>query len=400
MPAYSIFFADTGSHYTTDRTKWFIKGTAPTNLTAPSGPHGERALIWLAPGHAVGQPLGSLVEVTGGIWAKVGDGATWPDRGLYLITVSSGLTDDSLISLVLGPSGTLEVWLDPDGVGTKINYTVPPVLTNGGDHRIEFRVTESSFSGGGSIVNPDGTYAVYGDGQQVMTGIGLIIGEPNTDWSRIYLGPYVTNGSGANTRLLINETYMLGDDLTNPPTPITVPHFRTWRVERLDTTGAGHYTEWTAGGGGANYLQVDDAAEPDGDTSYVVTSTVNARDTYAMSDLAATTGHVRLVQQIGSSKRPAALSVGPTALLRSGTSDATGSFYGTTTTYRYGRTAYNLSPFTGLEWTFSEVNGLEAGVKATSAGSPPDFARLTQLLLEVVVTDEINPARSRAQIIG
>ena len=394
MPGYSIFFVDTASHYTADHTKWLFKGTPPTDLTDTGGPHGLRALKWTTYDWAVGQNLGTTTEVTGGIWLRAGDGSSWPDRGLYLMTVSSGDTDDSLISLVLGTNGNLEVWMTPDGVADKINETGATVLTNGGENRVEFRVTESTQ--GGSL-NADGTYAVYVDGQQVMTGTGLTIGDYGFDWGRLYLGPYATNGGRANTLLYMNEIYYLGDDPLSGL--ITVPHFKTWRVERLDPTGAGNYTQWTAAGGSSNYLQVDDAADPDGDSSYVVTSTVNAKDTYTMSDLVATQGHIRYVQAVGSSKRTASvLSVSPRALLRYGGTDATGNDYGQLTTYRYGLDQQNLSPFTSTEWTFAEVNGLEAGVIATSSGSPPDTARLTQLLVEVLVTDETR-RRSFASVI-
>lgn len=134
------------------------------------------------------------------------------------------------------------------------------------------------------------------------------------------------------------------------------------RVEALLPTGNGYSSQWNRLSGSNNYEMVDEASG-DGDTTYVYETTANDIDSYAMANLAATSGTVYGVQTVLWARKDDA-----------GIAQVKPHFYISSTPYA--RTTINLndsylmrlaieeaSPATASAWTISEINGAEFGVK-------------------------------------
>lgn len=132
-------------------------------------------------------------------------------------------------------------------------------------------------------------------------------------------------------------------------------------VLSTDTTTPA-YTDPT----GAHYINVNDAIY-DSDATYVKTATLNAKETYAMSDMAAS-GPILGVRPIVVARKETA---GPqrsiATVVRIGSTDYTGSNQVVPSTLAY--TAFNdfriVNPASNAPWTKTEVNNIEAGYSIT-----------------------------------
>jgi hypothetical protein len=131
------------------------------------------------------------------------------------------------------------------------------------------------------------------------------------------------------------------------------------KVETLVPTGAGNSTQWTPSTG-SNWQNVDDAA-PNGDTDYNSDGTVSDKDTYAMSNLATTSGTVFGVQEIWSGKKDDAGSRSVHGVVRSGSSESNGADISLNTSYVQRQDMFETKPGGGA-WSISDVNAMEAGV--------------------------------------
>lgn len=122
---------------------------------------------------------------------------------------------------------------------------------------------------------------------------------------------------------------------------------------------------WTPNAGATNYTQVDDTgASIDGDTTYVSTSTVGAKDLYGLGDLAAELANPLAVQVFLEARHDdgsGGAAIAP--LLKSGVTEDEGAQVALPSSYRFlSSTLYDVDPDTGVEWTVAGVNGLQAGV--------------------------------------
>jgi hypothetical protein len=132
------------------------------------------------------------------------------------------------------------------------------------------------------------------------------------------------------------------------------------RVEALLPSGAGNSAQWTPSAG-ANYACVDDTA-PDGDTTYVASSTAGHKDTYALGDLVSTAGTIFGVQTnlVGRKDDAGSRTVRP--VLRLSGTEATGATTGLSDSYLDILDIFETAPGGGA-WDMAGVNGAEAGVE-------------------------------------
>jgi hypothetical protein len=129
--------------------------------------------------------------------------------------------------------------------------------------------------------------------------------------------------------------------------------------------GAGTHADHTPSAG-SNYQNVDDA-EPDGDSTYNSTATLNAIDTFAMSDNGYSAGTVKGVEVVLEQRKTdssAATRVAP--VFRISGTDYVASDISPSTTMRLDRVQVRLSPATAAAWTVGELDGMEAGYKRTA----------------------------------
>ena len=150
---------------------------------------------------------------------------------------------------------------------------------------------------------------------------------------------YIVNGSGT-----VNADF-LGDV----------------RVRTLVPSGVGTYAELTPTGTAINWQNVDEM--PPSATDFNSSATDNTRDSYALSDLPSTSGTV-LGIQIGAfvAKSDTGLKKAAT-FIRSGAVDTAGVDQTLSTSFAYIWQNYDINPGTGLAWTPSEINALEAGIR-------------------------------------
>lgn len=133
------------------------------------------------------------------------------------------------------------------------------------------------------------------------------------------------------------------------------------KIERLAPSGAGTTTQWTPSAG-SNYQNVDENAH-NSDTDYNASATVGNIDTYAMADMAASSGSIRAVQTTLVARKDDALARQIAPVMRSGGTDYVGATKTLTTSYAYYYQQYDQDPATSADWDFTGVNAVEVGVK-------------------------------------
>ena len=134
-------------------------------------------------------------------------------------------------------------------------------------------------------------------------------------------------------------------------------------VSVLNPNGAGNSTDWTPSAG-SNYTCVDEDVVND-DTDYVSSSTLNAKDLYAMEDCAAG-ADIRAVQVVTAMRKG---TEGPGKIkhvIRSNSTDYDSAEMGLGgTAYSFNRTIWETDPATAAAWTESGWNAAQVGVKKT-----------------------------------
>jgi hypothetical protein len=133
-------------------------------------------------------------------------------------------------------------------------------------------------------------------------------------------------------------------------------------VLALSPNAAGNYQQWTPNGAS----NLGSVLQNDGDGSFVMSSTQNQIDTFAMTDLPISSGTVYAVQQHITARNDggAARTVAP--VLRIGSTDYVGPGFTTGSSYQTFTHIREQNPATSSAWTISDVNGLESGYKLTS----------------------------------
>lgn len=196
----------------------------------------------------------------------------------------------------------------------------------------------------------------------------FILRANEAEWLNV-TGADTRNGGNASADTIqlcstTNNQYLHIDDfyIANLDAPMPAGNFYgNLKIEHLGVSGAGATTEWTPLTG-SNYQNVDENP-PNSDTDYNYSSTVNEVDTYTMEDASASTGSIRGVQLTYCARKDASMARETAPVLRSGGTDYVGGTDTLTTSYVYYSEEYDQDPATAADWTFSDVNALEAGVK-------------------------------------
>jgi hypothetical protein len=230
--------------------------------------------------------------------------------------------------------------------GTQIASTSAGVL-DGNWHYIEvFAIIHAST--GQLTVKVDGTTVINFTGNTLNTGVVTTI-----DALRFRTGRYV---STPNAVISIDDLYIC--DATGA---VNNTFLGDVRVQSLVPNAAGTYTQLAPTGVANNYANVNEI--PYNNATYNSSATVGQRDTYALSDLAASTSTVLGMQSVAHmQKSDAGIANGKIALLSGG-----GLYYDTTQSLSTSATTYTqmrqTDPATAAAWTVSAANGLEAGME-------------------------------------
>lgn len=133
------------------------------------------------------------------------------------------------------------------------------------------------------------------------------------------------------------------------------------KIILLDPTGAGTLSDFTPVGSAANYSAVNESPQ-NGDTSYVLSSTIGQHDSYVLSDLP-TNSILMAVSYYSVSKKTDTGTRRYKPLYRIGSTNYLGTEFPTIPSAAYGFFFDNRpnSPATSIPWTAAEVNGMEVG---------------------------------------
>lgn len=134
-------------------------------------------------------------------------------------------------------------------------------------------------------------------------------------------------------------------------------------VRTLSPAGNGNSSQLVGSDGNSvdNYLLVDE--HPYSGTDYAGSATVGQKDTYAMSDLPVGVSSVYAVQIAGTMAKSDASLAQARYVLRSGATDYGGTTRALSTSYIGYYELYTTNPATGLAWTPTQVNAIEAGME-------------------------------------
>jgi hypothetical protein len=163
----------------------------------------------------------------------------------------------------------------------------------------------------------------------------------------------INNGS-SNTSAYVDDLYIC--DMTGPAPYNTF--LGEVRVYSLSPSAAGYSTQFTPLAG-ANYTNVDEL--PYSAADYVTSGTVGHLDMYTMSDLPISAGTVLAIQNNTIAKKTDSAVIALKTALKSGAS----TYYGVSSNLgTFDSTLSDLrttDPATGVAWTQSGINSLEAG---------------------------------------
>lgn len=202
----------------------------------------------------------------------------------------------------------------------------------------------------------------------ILTNVNTRPSGTNNYCNAIRLWAYI-HGT-ANVSVFWDDFYVANVD-GNGVQDFLGPALVSYHIPESDSTVA-----WTPNSGSTNYSRVNEAP-PDGDTSYVETSTSNAEDLYGISDLD-DNYEVYAVQAnyhaVGSSS-----SFDP--IVRHGSTTDAGSTVETGSDYSCGIQVWEKNPVTNNPWTANQFNSATFGVRQVS-GTP----RLSRLSVDVLRT--------------
>ena len=200
----------------------------------------------------------------------------------------------------------------------------------------------------GSFEVRQDTVVVYTDSEPVNMGTEnkFVIGsEDNTNSSSYFDDVYLLDTTGSTNNDYLGAVH----------------------IERLSPAGNGNSTELTPSAG-SNFECVDEG-NPNGDSDYVESSTVGAKDTYAMSDPVAVSGSV-VAARYGFTARKSTIegTIGITPIIRSGGTDYDQTNVSLTSTgYVLSSGEISIDPATSSTWTKAGIDAMEMGFKVTSS---------------------------------
>jgi hypothetical protein len=211
------------------------------------------------------------------------------------------------------------------------------------------------------IAGGSSTVEVWLDGVQVIPSTAVNLGSAGVTT----IGPYGNAGSGANWVGGTNITQSWDDLYVTDTAGVNAGLLGDVHVDTLYPIGDGANTAWAPDAGTSHYQRVSDNP-PDGDTSYVSSGTVGAKDSYSFSDLPAGTGPVYGVQvNLWARKDDAAVrQLSP--LVRIAGTDYLGAAQTLASSYADLTQLYDRSPASSSAWTPAEVNAAEFGVEVAA----------------------------------
>jgi len=255
--------------------------------------------------------------------------------------------------LRVNPSGTVSAYRGnaSSGGGTLLGSSSLPLMANVFNY-LEIKITIDN-SAGVFIVRLNGnpTPILNLTGQDTQS-------QATSAWNGLQVGR-VSSGGGTQT-CRWDDLYVL-DGTGSAPWNTFLGDVR---VDARLPTGAGTTTGWTPSTG-SNYAAVDDAA-PNSDTDYVAATSTPLTDTYVFQDVPVAGSTVLGVQHCIYAKKIDGGTCAIAPVVRHSSTDYVGSDLFPGTSYGYGLLMQPTNPGTSAQWTESDFNAAEFGVKRTA----------------------------------
>lgn len=198
-----------------------------------------------------------------------------------------------------------------------------------------------------------GTCTVRVNGVEVLVDTGLDTMWQSTSLTRCAIGTDEAGPLDIDDLVVMDTTGSLNNSFLGDVT-----------VSAIYPSGAGATSGWTPSAG-SNYQCVDETA-PNDDTDYNATATLDAVDTYAMTNCSAG-AVIKAVQLLASVRKEDVGAANIKLVTRSGGTDYLGTEIGiSTTAYAYVREVREVDPATSAAWTESGFNAVEFGMKKTA----------------------------------
>lgn len=137
------------------------------------------------------------------------------------------------------------------------------------------------------------------------------------------------------------------------------------RIILLKPNEAGDATQWSASSG-ANYTCVDEGFPANDDTDYVYSETVDAKDLYNLENPSIPSNSIiRRVWVTARAKKTVSDAAKIALGIKTGGTEYWGSDQDLLTSYKNFQTAeWRQNPSTSSDWTISDLNNLQVGIKA------------------------------------
>lgn len=349
----SLLFIDSFDHYQSAQipAKWSTVGNPllPPTIVVGAGRCGTNAIRFnVTPGRSAtkGIPFGGAGDV-----AILGFAIQITEQGLatampflYLLNF-----DNEQLSLRRSTDGTLSVYRE-DPAPVLLGQTPPDVTRIGEYYYIEIKATISNAAGAVVVrVNGVTQLTLAGiDTQSSLSATAQVSGfrfQGGANFAYYLDDLYAADAQGA-----VNNDF-LGDS----------------RVEYLSPVAPGANQAWLLVGKPTHWEAVSDGASPDGDTSYIYTTSSGVVDTQEYSNTGLPAGTI-FGLQIGlyARKTDAGLrSLAP--IVRHAGIDYIGTPQNPSfPSYSYLHQLYETNPGTAAPWVIADVNAAEYGVRVTT----------------------------------
>lgn len=340
----ALRFLDSFDHYATADLlqKWSSLGGSSQTIQAASGRRG-----------------GGCLRLTGAISSSVAktldNQATWVvGFALNVSALPSVGTGRQLVTLIDNATTHVVLRLNNDGTlsvlrSTTVLATSVAVLAAGGFSYIELKAT---------IDDTVGAYEVRLNGATILAASGVDTRNGgNASANRVELGGNTTPGGNYD----YDDLYIC--DTTSAGSPsVNADFLGDVRVDASFPNGNGNSSQFVGSDGNStdNYLLVDEASQ-DGDTTYVQSSTVTEKDTYAFGDISHTPVSIFGVQINMIAKKDDAGARSIASVTRSGGADTNGATQALSTSYVDYLQIVEQDPNTAAAWTKTALNAAEFG---------------------------------------
>lgn len=251
------------------------------------------------------------------------------------------------LSIGANADGSLSIWRGTTS-GTLLGTSATGLVSVGVWYYLEVHAI---------IDDTVGAYEVRVDGVNVLSATGVDTRNGGTDPKITVFGV----GRQSTDRTWYDDIYFITGD------GVGVSGFQSEiTIEGIRPNGVGNYTQLTPTGSATNWQNVDDI--PFSTSDYNSSPTAGQKDTYAYSNLTATTGTILgSVIHFAAHKNLAGFKKARRLIRISSTDYAGADTPSLSASVRYFSEVLPTSPATAAAWTISEVNGLEAGFEVRSA---------------------------------